>query len=125
MKYIRKYAVIALVLFSLSGCAGLTSFVNGLGGFITNTVVPDVCAAASYYTTYVQGVVNAITLFPVVSGIVGPYVALANTAIAQLNADCQSGALTSKINADLASINGYIAQINAAVGNAQSAGLMK
>ena len=125
MKSFKRLAVMFAVVIALSGCAAIQTAVNDVGGFLTGTAVPDICAAAKFYETYVQGVVQAVTVFPAVAAVVGPYVALANTAIAALNADCQSGAMLATIETDLANVDNAITQINSAVGNAQASGLMK
>lgn len=90
---------------------------NGVDGFLTNTAVPDVCKAAAFYESYVVGVVDAITSFPVVAATAGPYITMANTAIAALYSDCQSGALLATIQADMTNVQNAINQLNTTVGN--------
>jgi hypothetical protein len=125
MKKFLTVFVVIVALAGMSGCAALTKDVNTVDGWITGTGVPDVCAAATYYTQYIEGVVSAVALVPVVGNAVGPIITLVNSAIGTLNTMCQSGALASTIQAQLNTIDGYIQQINSIVGQAKASGVMK
>ena len=92
---------------------------------MTGHGIPDVCAAATFYQNYLQGVLSAVELIPVVATAVGPFVTLANTAIDTLVADCNSGALLATITTDLTNMNNVIAEINAIVGTAAKNGQIK
>jgi hypothetical protein len=68
MKKFKRFAALALIVpfLMLGGCAGITTAINDVGGFITGTAVPDACAAAAYYEKYLAGVASAVSLVPVV-----------------------------------------------------------
>jgi len=123
----RKIAASCIVIAMLFtfGCAAVTSEINSIEAWMTGQGIPDVCAAATFYQNYLQGVLTAIELIPVVATAVGPFVTLANTAIDTLVADCNSGALLATITTDLTNMNNVIAEINAIVGTAAQNGQIK
>jgi hypothetical protein len=121
----KKYFAIGLMVLTLAvtgGCGSTgTNIINDINGFITNTAVPDVCAAANYYTEYAKGVVDAAGAVAGVSGIV----AEVDAGIGILNGMCSSGALTSTIQGELTTIDGYIQQLNSLVTQAKAKGEIK
>lgn len=108
-------AVLVAVLIC-GGCSTVTKAISQAEATITGTVVPDVCAAADFYTRYIAGVVGmAGGLIPAAA----PFVTLADTAIDVLNTDCKSGALAATIQKDIDKVDKIIQQINDIVGEAK------
>jgi uncharacterized protein YceK len=108
--------VIGLAFTMVSGCASVISAIDKVDAFITGTVVPDACAAATYYQTYIQGVVTGVANIPQLKSAVTPTITKANQAVATLQGYCQSGALNSTVTSGINSIDSLVQEINAIVG---------
>ena len=118
MKNIKTFIVIfcCIFAFTMAGCATVEKDLLAVENFVAGTVAPDVCAAASYYTTYIQGVTTGVANIPQLKSKVAPYVNQANTLIGTLNSACTTGALASTINNAVSQIDSVVTQINTAVG---------
>ncbi len=110
-------AVACCVLMGVAGmgCSTLQTAVTGVENFVTGTVVPDVCDAATYYANYVEGVVVAAESIPAVGTAITPIVNEANAIVAKLQASCANGTELSAVTNDLSALSNLIGQMNTAV----------
>ncbi len=113
MKLAIRFLVVIGLAFSvmaMSGCsASVTSAVTGtlnkIDSVATGTVIPATCDLATWYQTYLGGAIKSSN-----SGAVKNL----TTAVNDLNSYCESGALTSTVNAAVATADIAVTAINAA-----------